>query len=234
MLNHVVGFGLRYWHNFWTPAKAWADYHQDRHGSALQFFASAATVIGLPILALLVLVVVALLVVDRINASRQRASLRKAILLGLAAELRGVRDITSQDAVMFGPETAEAWTVLPHTAVERALLEAGSLDLTAEQILELHELQLRILMANGLVHARLAVPRPALGIWDEPSIDGAGRYSRRIRDQFKAISGLCGTLLAGLQTVANCRSLVGFASQEADREVPESGRAASEAAHPSA
>ena len=233
MLNHVVAFGLRSWHSFWTPVKAWADYHQDHNGGALQFYASAATVVGLPILTLLVLVAVALLVNDRIEARRQRASRRKAILLGLAAELGGVRDITSQDAVMFALGN-DVWTVLPHTAVERALIEAGSLDLTAEQILELHELQLRISKANSLVHAWLAVPRTASGIRDESSTDGAGRYSRRIRDQFKAISGLCDTLLAGLQTIANYRSLVGFASQETDREGPESGREASEAARPSA
>ncbi len=234
MLNHVVGFGLRYWHNFWTPVKAWADYHQDHNGGTLQFFASAATVIWLPILTVLVLVAVALLIIDRIEARRQRASLRKSILLGLAAELRGTRDTTSQDVIMFGRGNADVWTVLSHTAVEKALIEAGLLELTSEQILALCELQLRISKANGLVHARLTVPRPASGIWGEPSVAGVDRYSRQIRDQFKAISGLCDTLLAGLQPMANHRSPEGSAGEGAEREGPASREAASEAARPSA
>ncbi len=65
MLNQMVALGLRSWHAFWTPVKAWAEHHQNHNGDALQFFASLATVVGLPILTLLILATLAFLIADR-------------------------------------------------------------------------------------------------------------------------------------------------------------------------
>ena len=83
LMNQIFSMGLRNWHAFWTPVKAWADYHQGHNGDALQFLASIATVIGLPILALLIVLTLTFLIVDRIEARRQRELQRHAILLGL-------------------------------------------------------------------------------------------------------------------------------------------------------
>src|ERR1700731_1658069 len=104
MLPHIVALGLRNWHAFWIPVKAWAEYHQDHNGNALQFFASAATVIGLPILAFLIVVTLVLLISDRVDAKRLRAMQRRAILLGLRTELMGTRDTASQEVTAFAPE----------------------------------------------------------------------------------------------------------------------------------
>ena len=198
MLTHMIALGLRDWHAFWTPVKAWADYHQDHNGNALQFFASLATVIGLPILALLIVATLAFLVSDRMDARRQRALRRRAIMLGLETELRGTRDTVGRDVTASGPGDAGAWTILPHTSVEQALIEAGLLGLTSEQIVGLHELRLRILKANSLVSARLVAPRSTSGNRAEPPGTGEDRLGRETRDQFETITGLCNNLLTHL------------------------------------
>jgi len=191
MLTHMVALGLHNWHAFWAPIKAWADYHQEGNGNALQFFANLVTVIGLPILALLIVATLVFLISDRMDARRLRALQRRAILLGLRAELKGTRDTASQDV------TAFPWTILPHTIVERALVEAGSLGLTSEQIVGLHELRLHIMKANTLVGARLEAPR------GEPPGAGGDRAGREIRDQFETIAGLCDNLLDQLHVAVN-------------------------------
>lgn len=196
MLTHMIAVGLGNWHAFWTPVKAWAEHHQDHNGSALQFFASATTTIGLPILALLIVITLVLVVRDRIDAKRLRALQRRAILLGLRSELMGARDSASQDGTAFAPDAAGAWTILPHTTLEQALIEAGSLGLTVEQIVGLHELRRRILKANSLVSARLAAPGSVSENRPGPSGIEGDRFSREIRVQNEKITGLCDNLLA--------------------------------------
>ena len=200
MLNHIVAFGIRDWHAVWTPVKAWADHHQDHNGNALQFFASLVTVIGLPILALLIVATLAFLVSDRRNAMRRQALQRRMILLGLKAELKGTRETASQDVTAFAAGTEGIWTILPHTSVEQAVMGAGLLDLTLEQIIALHELRLRILRANSLVSARWTVPSPSSnGGPGETSSGTEDRFGGEIRGQFEAIAGLCDNLLARLE-----------------------------------
>jgi hypothetical protein len=201
VLNQVISRGLRDWHAFWTPVKAWADHHQDHNGNALQFLASLATIIGLPILALLVVATLAFLIIDRIDARRQRALQLKAILLGLKTELRGARDTANQDVMALAAGQGATWTILPHTSVEQALIEAGLLALTPEQIVGLHELRLRILKANSLVNANLTVPRSIPGPQGEAFRGRRDRLGRQIQDQFESITGLCDTLLARLDVV---------------------------------
>lgn len=197
MFTQIAAQGLRSWHVFWTPVKAWADLHQDHNGNALQFFASLATVIGLPILALLIVVTLALLIRDRIDARRHRVLQRRAILLGLKIELQGARETASRDIATPGEDVA--WTTLPHTSVEKALVDAGLLDLTREQIVELHELRLKILKANSLISAQLAgfrsTPKTGVGSFDRRG----DRWAHQIRDQFESIARLCDTMLAQLE-----------------------------------
>ena len=193
MLTHMVAVGLGNWHGFWAPVKAWAEHHQDHNGSALQFFASITTIIGLPLLALLIVVTLFLLVSDRADAKRVRALQRRAILLGLRTELMVTRDTASQDVTTFAADGGDGWTLLPDTSVEQALIEAGSLGLTVEQIVGLHELRRRVLKANSLISAKLARPEPS-------GIEG-DRFSREIRDQCEKITGLCDNLLAHLRIV---------------------------------
>ena len=106
MLTHIVALGLRNWHAFWTPVKSWAEYHQEGNGVALRFFASIVTIIGLPVLALLILTALVFLISDRMDARRLRVLQRRAILLGLDAELKGTRDTASQDVTC--PESEPA------------------------------------------------------------------------------------------------------------------------------
>jgi hypothetical protein len=177
MFTRTIALGLRDWHAFWTPVKAWAEYHQEHNGNALVFFASVVTIIGLPILSLLIVATLGFLISDRIDAKRLRGLQRSAILLGLKTELKGTRDMAGQALAAYAPGSARGWTILPTTGVEQALIEAGLLDLTAEQIVGLHQLQARILTANSL------------------------GPSREIQDQFEVIAGLCDNLLARLQAV---------------------------------
>ncbi len=200
MLHQMVASGLRDWHAFWTAVRAWADHHQDHNRDALQFFASLATIIGLPILTLLIVATLVFLIIERIDARRKRALQRRAILLGLKTELRGTRDTASQDIIASAAGDA-ACTILPHSSVEQALIEAGLLDLTCEQIVGLHELRLRILKANSLVNARLTVPRSAPGTQAEAFAGRRDRLSQQIQDQFESITGLCDSLLARLDIV---------------------------------
>ncbi len=200
MLNHIVAFGIRDWHAFWTPVKAWADHHQDHNGNALQFFASLVTVIGLPMLALLIVATLVFLLSDRRDARRHRAMQRRTILVGLKAELKGTRETASQDVTTFAAGTEGTWTILPHTSVEQAVMEAGLLDLTLEQIIALHELRLRILRANSLVNARWAVQLPSSSVGSGESSNATGdRFGGELRGQFEAITGLCDCLLAHLE-----------------------------------
>ncbi len=199
MLSPIREWGLRDWHAFWTPVKAWAEHHQDHNGNALQFFASLVTFIGLPIVTLLIIATLAFLIIDRRDARRHRALQRRAILIGLKAELKGMRKTTSQDAKAFMLGNGGAWTILPHTSVEQALLGAGLLDLALEQIIALHELRLHILRANSLVSARLAVPPLSNRGPGGPSGASGDRFGGEIRGQFEAITSLCDNLLACLE-----------------------------------
>jgi hypothetical protein len=200
MLNRIMAFGIRDWHAFWTPVKAWADHHQDHNGNALQFFASLVTVIGLPLMALLIVATLVFLLSDRRDARRHRAMQRRTILVGLKAELKGTRETASQDAMAFALGTEGTWTILPHTSVELAAMGAGLLDLTLEQIIALHELRLRILRANSLVSAQLAVPPLSNRGPGGPSGASGDRLGGEIRGQFEAITGLCDNLLACLES----------------------------------
>ena len=197
MFTQIAALGLRDWHTLWPPVKAWAEHHQDHNGNALQFFASLTTIIGLPLLALLVVLTLALLIRDRVVARRDRAAQRWAILLGLKVELRGTRETAGQDIA--SPRESVAWTTLPHTSVEKALVEAGLLDFTAEQIVELHELRLRILKANSLVNAQLAEGRSASGTGARSGNSGKDRLGQQIRDQFESITHLCDSVLTQLE-----------------------------------
>jgi hypothetical protein len=198
MVTHMVALGLYTWHAVWTPVKAWAENHQDHNGSALQFFASATTIIGLPILALLIVVTLVFLIRDRVETKRLRALQRRAILLGLRTELMGTRRTADQDMTAFVHDAGGVWTILPHTSIEQALFEAGSLGLTGEQIVGLHELRRVILRANSLVSAKLAAPGSVSGNRTAHSGTERDRFSREIRDQCEKITGLCDNLLAHL------------------------------------
>ncbi len=188
MLDQLTALGLRHWHAFWTPVKAWADYHWGHNGDALRFFATVATVVGFPILSMLVFATLAFLINDRTRTGRMRALQRRAVLLGLTTELEGARSTASRDATAFCLGTGGTWTILPHLCVDQALTEAALLGLTPEQIIRLHELRLRILRANSLASA-------GFGNHTEPPAAGGDRFGQEIRDQFEAITGLCDTLL---------------------------------------
>ena len=89
MVDHLVAAGLERWHAFWTPVKAWADYHWGHNGDALRFFATVAVVVGVPILVLLALAILAFLISDRVRAGRLRAwhqAVTEAALLDLTQE----------------------------------------------------------------------------------------------------------------------------------------------------
>ena len=196
MFDQPMAVGLRSWHAFWIPVKAWADYHWGHNGDALRFFAAVVVVVGLPILSLLLAATLASLISGRMRTGRMRALQRRIVLLGLTAELEGARGTASRDARAFDSGDQVAWTVLPHSCVEQALIEAGLLDLTQDHIIMLHELRLRILRANSLASAGVAPVRSTFGIPTGLPAAGGDRFSQEIRDQFEAITRLCDNLLS--------------------------------------
>ena len=197
MLDELIAFGLLHWHGFWTPVRAWAGYHWVQHGDALRFFAIVVAVIGLPTLSVLLFATLAFLISDRRSTARMRASRRWALLLGLATELEGARSAAARNAAVFDSGDEVAWTILPHWCIDQAIGEAALLDLTRGQIVTLLELRLRILRANGLAGAGMAAARS----WSPAGLPAVARdssFSREMRGQFEAITGLCDLLLSKL------------------------------------